>query len=182
MDPFLGEIRIMPYGGGYLPRGWARCDGSLLPINQNTALFSLLGTFYGGNGQTTFALPDLRGRAAVGMGQGPGLSSYQIGDRVGTESQSLLQTELPAHTHSLGTVALPVSSANASVASPAGAVFAKEPDSNAFGSGTANGTMAAGVLNGTTNSVGGAQTHENRMPFLVLDYFIATAGVFPARQ
>src|SRR5438270_2669849 len=96
-EPFLGEIRM--FGGNFAPRGWSLCNGQLLPIAQNTALFSLLGTTYGGNGQTTFALPDLRGRVPLHWGQGPGLSNYDLGEQTGTESVTLLSTQMPAHSH-----------------------------------------------------------------------------------
>src|SRR5690348_9255473 len=97
LEPYLGDIYI--FAGDFAPRGWAFCDGQLLPINQNQALFSILGTTYGGNGQTTFALPDLRGRAPVHFGQGPGLSSYALGQRAGSEGVALAQTEIPPHNH-----------------------------------------------------------------------------------
>lgn len=180
MDQFIGEIRLLPYS--FAPNNWARCNGQLISISQNTALFALLGTTYGGDGRTTFALPNLNGRAVVGAGQGPGLSSYPQGTAVGTEAVSLTQAQLPAHTHTIGPVTIPVNSANANVVSPAGAVFAKVAGSSAFGGGTANGPMAAGLLNGTTDSIGGGTPHENRMPFLAVAYCIALTGIFPQRQ
>jgi microcystin-dependent protein len=179
MDPFLGEIRIMPFP--FTTRGWAACDGRLIAISQNTALFALLGTQYGGDGRTTFALPDLRGRAIVGAGQGPGLSSYPQGTRIGTETVTLNSTQLPAHTHALGTPTVAVSGATATASSPAGGFFTKvSPET--FGTGTGNGPMAANMVNGPTTAVGGSQAHENRMPYLTLSYFIAVQGVFPQRQ
>lgn len=183
-EPFLGEIRIMPYGGTgtYIPNGWAQCNGQLLQIRSNTALYALLGTQYGGNGTTTFGLPNLNGRVAVGAGQGAGLSRYIQGGTAGAENVTLQLTEMPAHTHDLGNPLLPVNSANAGVNSPAGAFFSKEPNSGAFGAGTGNGPMAAGMLSGTTSPVGSGQPHENRMPYLVLNYYIATQGEFPQRQ
>jgi microcystin-dependent protein len=180
MDPFVGEIRIMPYS--FITNGWAQCSGQLLAINRYTALFALLGTTYGGDGRTTFALPNLNGRAVVGAGQGPGLSSYPQGTVVGTETVTLNQTQLPAHTHAIGPLTVPVNSANATVVSPAGAVFAEVPGSSAFGGGTANGPMAAGLLSGTTDAIGSSTPHENRMPHLALSYVIALQGVFPQRQ
>ena len=181
MDPFLGEIRIMPYS--FAPRGWLPCQGQLMSIAQNTALFSLLGTQYGGDGRTTFALPDLRGRAVVGKGQGPGLSDYPQGIQIGTETVTLQSTQLPAHIHALGTVTVPVNNGAPGVTSPAGAFFAKVNGSSAFGAGTGNGPMAANMLTGTTSQVGGNTAHENRMPYLALGYCIATQGaVFPQRQ
>ena len=184
MDPFLGELRIMPYGGpsaNYIPNGWAPCNGQLLAISQNSALFALLGTMYGGNGQTTFALPDLRGRAVVGQGQGAGLSNYQQGNVVGTENVTLLTTQLPTHNHPLGTPTVAVSGAAATATSPAGGFFTTvSPET--FGSGTGNGPMAANMVNGPTSSIGGSQPHNNQMPYIGLAYYIATQGIFPARQ
>ena len=184
-EPFLGEIRIMPYGGSggnYIPRGWALCSGQLLSIAQNSALYALLGTQYGGDGRTTFALPNLNGRVAVGAGQGAGLSRYTQGATAGVENVTLQLTEMPAHTHDLGNPLLPVNSAAAGVTSPAGAFFSKEPNSGAFGAGTGICPMAAGMLSGTTSLTGGSQPHENLMPYLVLNYYIATQGEFPQRQ
>lgn len=179
MDQFLGEIRLLPFN--FAPRDWALCQGQLLPIAQNTALFSLLGTQYGGNGVTTFALPDLRGRAAVGMGQGPGLSNYPVGTQAGTENVTLISTEIPAHTHTISNASVPVNAGAATATSPASNFFAKvSPE--AYGPGTANGPMAANLLNGPTAGAGGSQPHENRQPFLVLNYCIALQGEFPQRQ
>lgn len=181
-DPFVGELRIMPYGGTgtFIPNGWAQCNGQLLNIRQFTALFSLLGTTYGGNGTTTFAVPDLRGRAVLGQGQGPGLSNYRIGTTAGTETVTLQAAQLPAHTHALGTATVPVGG-TASAASPAGAYMGVvNPPS--YGTGTANGPMAAGTISGTTTAVGSDQAHENRQPYLVLNYYIALQGIFPQRQ
>lgn len=177
MDPFVGEIRLMPYY--FAPQGWLPCDGRLLPVNQNTALFSLLGARYGGNGQTNFALPDLRGRAIVGMGQGAGLQSYSQGEQTGTESVTLQAMQLAQHSHSLA-VSVPVTSATGTTGSPQGGFYAStSPEQYGF-SGT-NGNMA-NLLNATSAPVGGNQAHENRMPFLALNYCIATQGVYPPRQ
>ncbi|GAB2866373.1 phage tail protein [Hymenobacter ruber] len=183
MDPFVGEIRIMPYGGSssnFTTNGWAPCSGQLLAIRQYTALFSLLGTTFGGNGTTTFGLPDLRGRAIVGMGQGPGLSSYPQGTQVGTETVTLDQTQMPAHTHTLGTATVAVGG-SATAASPAGGYFGAVSGGDAFGSGS-TGTMAANMVNGPTTVIGGSQPHDNHQPYLALGYFIALQGIFPPRQ
>lgn len=181
-DPFVGELRIMPYGGTgtYIPNGWAQCNGQLLQIRQYTALFALLGTTYGGDGRTTFAVPNLNGRTPIGMGQGPGLSSYPMGATSGTESVTLQSTQLPAHTHALGTATVPVGGAS-TAASPAGAYLGTVSPA-AYGQGTANGPMAAGTISGPTTAVGGNQPHENRQPYLALNYYIALQGVFPQRQ
>ena len=179
MDPFVGEIRLMPYS--FAPRGWQLCDGSLLQIRQNTALFSLLGTRYGGDGQNTFAIPDLRGRAAVGMGQGPGLTNYPQGTKAGTEAVTLQLQQMPAHIHSMtGSATLPASTGSGAKSTPTGNYFAKEPVEQ-YGQ-AANGGNTKPMLNGTTSAAGGGQPHENRMPFLVMNYCIALQGVFPQRQ
>jgi microcystin-dependent protein len=178
-DVFLGEIRILPFS--FAPRGWALCQGQLLPIRTYTALFSLLGTQYGGDGQSTFALPDLRGRAIVGPGQGPGLSSYPQGITVGTETVTLQATQLPQHNHPLGAPAVTVSGANATAGSPAGGYFTNvSPET--FGSVSGSAPMAAGMVSGPTTSIGGNQPHNNQMPYLALNYCIAMQGQYPQRQ
>lgn len=172
MDPLLGEIRLLPFT--FAPRGWALCNGAILPINQNTALFSLLGTRYGGDGRTTFALPDLRGRAMMGMSQ-----NYLQGSVQGTESVTLNSTQMPAHNHTFAAT-VPVSTDAGTSQTPAGGYFASL--GSQYGDSGGGGNMAAGLLNSTSSSIGGNQPHENRMPFLVLNYCIATQGVFPQRQ
>lgn len=183
MDPFLGEIRLMPYGGpsgSYIPNGWAQCNGQLLSIRQNTALFSLLGTQYGGDGVNTFALPDLRGRAAVGAGQGQGLTQYTQGTATGMENVPLQAPQLPAHDHTLtSTPLVPASTDAGSAASPVGGYFA--PLNGQYGDGGGS-KMAATLLNGSSTPAGGSTTHANSMPYLVLSYYIATLGIFPQRQ
>src|SRR4026208_629039 len=119
--PFLGEIKIISWN--FPTKGWAFCNGQFLPINQNTALFSILGTTYGGNGQTTFALPDLRGRTAIHAGQGPGLSNYDLGQQGGQESRVLIQNQIPAHTHTVQMTATPKAAGAPNSASPANAVY-----------------------------------------------------------
>ena len=169
-NPFLGEIRAFPFN--FAPKGWAFCDGQLMPISQNTALFSLLGTTYGGDGRTTFALPNLQGNAPLGFGQGPGLSLYDLGETGGEEAVTLLQSEIPAHNH-----AAACNTNAADSASPGGEVWAPEvAGSNAYGSagGTAMSPSALSVA-------GGSQPHNNLQPYLVLNYCIALQGIFPAR-
>ncbi len=172
-DPFLGEIALVPYN--FAPRGWAFCDGQILSIAQNTALFSLLGTTYGGNGQTTFALPDLRGRVPMhcGGGPGPGLSTYNLGQTGGVENVTLLASQMPAHNHALN-----ANSANGTSDSPVNAL----PGKNASGvpqfSAASNAAMAAGAIGLT----GGNQPHENLQPYLGLNYVIALQGIFPSRN
>ena len=168
MEPFLAEI-IM-FGGNFAPRGWAFCDGQLLPISSNQALFSLLGTIYGGDGRTTFALPDLRGRVSMHPGNGPGLSSRRLGEKGGTEQNILTTAQLPAHNHALA------AKEEANAADPNGS-FIAGTGSNAFGT-TADKTMNAAAI-GNTGS-GAAVT--NIQPFECVNYIIALQGTFPSRN
>jgi len=167
-DPFIGEIK--PVAFNFPPRGWAFCEGQLLPINQNQALFSLLGTTYGGNGQTTFALPDLRGRVPIGSGTGPGLSPKNLGERAGAESITLLQTEIPAHTHTVRCAGA------ATTQAAAGNVPAVHQSHNIYAP-TGAETFAADAVGIT----GGSQPHDNMAPYLTIGYAIALQGIFPSR-
>jgi microcystin-dependent protein len=169
-EPFLGEITLYPYN--FAPRGWAFCQGQILPIAQNTALFSLLGTTYGGNGQTTFALPDLRGRVAVSAGQGPGLTPYTLGEVTGTESITLLQTQIPIHTHTVGAV-----DDDPTTGIPTGALLANIA-AKGYSKAAANAQMSPSMIGGG----GGNQPHSNIQPLLVLNYCIALEGIFPSRN
>jgi len=179
MDAFIGEIRLM--GFGFTAKGWLPCQGQLLPINQNQALFSLLGTTYGGNGQTTFGLPDLRGRAIVGMGQGPGLSSYGPGQVGGAESVALTTAQMPGHAHLI--VASLKADTGADGTDPAGAYPAAPGDATLpFATGTPNATLSSTTLTGSTANSGNGTSHENRQPVLGLNYCIAVQGYFPSRQ
>jgi microcystin-dependent protein len=169
MDPFVAEIRVFPYT--FAPRGWALCNGQLLPISQNTALFSLLGTMYGGDGRSTFALPDLRGRVPMMHGQGPGLSAHYPGEAGGSETVTLQPTEVPGHTHALGAhggdpadVAIP--NPNAVLAAANGAYQA-----------SANVQLHASAL----APAGGDQPHNNLMPYVTFNFCIALQGIYPAR-
>jgi len=182
-DNFLGEIRWVPYN--FTPRGWATCDGQLLPISQNTALFSLLGTTYGGDGQTTFALPDLRGRTPIHRGNGPGLSTRYLGEQGGAEVATLTEQQIPAHNH-----ALKAHTGVGKVTSPAGAAIArpgvrKTPDgpwSYADLYSFVNAVPAYVMAPGSIGSTGGGQPHENMSPFTTLTCIIALQGIFPARD
>jgi microcystin-dependent protein len=187
-EPFIGMIILFPYN--FAPRGWAFCNGQIMSIAQNTALFSLLGTTYGGNGQTTFALPDLRGRVAVSSGQGPGLSSYTLGQVSGTENVTLLTTNMPAHTHpiDISSLSVNVKDAPGNTRSPVGALPAVEAagvtatySNNALAPG---GAMAAGALSGTATAgvAGGSQPFGIVQPFLTLNYCIALEGIYPSRN
>ncbi len=167
--PFIGQITLNAFD--FAPRNYAFCSGQLLPIQQNQALFSILGTTYGGNGVQTFALPDLRGRVPMHWGSGPGLSNRSLGEVSGTESVTLLQTQMPAHTH------IPFASSSApSVGVPTGNSWAT--GGTAAYAATANTTMASGAL----NTAGSSQAHENRAPILVMNYCIALFGIFPSRN
>jgi microcystin-dependent protein len=168
-EPFLGEIRIFPYN--FAPRSWAFCNGQILSIAQNTALFSLLGTTYGGNGTTTFALPDLRGRVAISSGQGPGLSNYDLGQVGGTESVTLTQNQMPGHSHlaSVNNGAATTTRPNNQVPAQSTPAYAAAGDGSTFN--------PAFIQN-----TGGGQPHGNVQPFLTLNFCIALEGIFPSRN
>ncbi len=169
-EPFIGEIKLVPYG--FAPRGWAACNGQLLPINQNQALFSILGTTYGGNGSTNFALPNLVARAPVGAGQGPGLSSYTLGQASGQASVTLGSAELPPHTHDLKATA----ATTGRTGTPESRVQLGTASSAAYREATNLAPMAADAL----ATVGGS-SHENRQPYLGLQYVIALVGIYPSQ-
>jgi microcystin-dependent protein len=171
-DPFVAEIRIFPFN--FAPRGWAWCDGQLLPLSQNTALFSLLGTTYGGNGKSNFALPDLQGRAPMHPGQGPGLSLHDLGETGGSETVSLLESEIPAHSHALGAQNVALGGA----VSPVGNVLNRPASGNLYGS--VNPTIVTMAPEGITPA-GGDQPHNNLQPYLTFYFCIALQGVFPPR-
>ena len=168
--PFIGNVIL--FGGTFAPVGWATCDGSLLSISGNEALFSLIGTIYGGDGQSTFALPDLRGRIPVSQGQGTGLSNYVIGQISGTESVTLVAANLPQHTH---TVTCNTGVADQTI--PTNNFMAKQDTLQEYTSNAANAVMKSNAI---TASPGG-QPHANIMPSLTLNYIIATEGVFPSQ-
>lgn len=167
-EPFLGEIRM--FAGNFAPAGWARCDGQLLNIAQNTALFSLFGTIYGGNGQTSFGLPDLRGRIPVHAGNGPGLPPRPIGQKSGAETVALTVASMPTHSHSMvGT------SAPARLHSPAGA----RPATNRAGVYTAAAPNTA-LATGSVSDAGSGTPHENMQPFLTVTFIVAMVGLYPS--
>lgn len=181
MEPFIGQITM--FGGTFAPRGWAFCEGQLMAISSNTALFSLLGTTYGGDGRTTFALPDLRGRCAVGMGNGPGLTSRRQGEKMGEESVTLNQTQIPAHSHQLNG-----NNAAANTSDPSGATLANENvvvergsaaiPVNGYSNAAANVPMSASSVGNS----GGNQSHNNMQPSLAMNYIIALQGLYPSRS
>jgi microcystin-dependent protein len=164
-EPFIGEIKMVAFD--FAPRGWALCNGQLLPIGQNQALFSILGTTYGGNGTTTFALPDLRGRSPVHFG-----SQISLGQVGGEENHTLIQAEMPAHNHTVAG-----DSADASVSSPAGSVWAASGN-DPFSSSAPN----TGMNPASVSNAGGSQPHSNQQPYLVVNFVIALVGIFPSRN
>jgi microcystin-dependent protein len=172
MEPFIGYITLV--GFNFAPVGWAFCNGQLLPIAQYPALYSLIGTTYGGDGVNTFALPDLRGRAPIHMGQGGGLSSYVIGEVTGSESVTLNSNQLPSHVHN------PLAGAAGTAASPANAIWANTTNGDKIYLTT--GTPASVMAGQPFVGGGGNQPHENRQPFLALNYVIALEGIFPTRN
>lgn len=180
MEPFLGQLTLFPFN--FAPKGWALCEGQLLPIEQNTALFSLLGTYFGGDGKTTFALPDLRGRVPNGQGQAPGLQPYTIGEAAGAEAVQLTESTASAHTHPFYGLA-----GQATANSPAGTLPAEPVAGGRGGSSPVNlyaasgqpATLAASQVDQVS---GGGQPHNNMQPYLVLSWCIALQGIYPSRS
>ena len=180
-EPFIAEIRLMAIN--FAPRGWAFCDGQLLPIAQNTALFSLIGTTYGGDGRTTTALPNLQGRAPMHPGRGPGLTSRRLGERVGTSNVTLTESQIPEHKHSYNVVPT-----TATVTQPSSSVMLGLHDSGGqkgvlpvpFYSSDATNMVSMNSM--SIGYMGGGQAHENMQPFLTLNYCIALMGLYPSRS
>lgn len=172
-EPFVGEIRM--FAGNFAPRGWAFCDGQLLAVSQNDALFSLLGTIYGGDGRTTFGLPDMRGRIPIHAGSGPGLSPRRLGAKGGSENETLIVNQLPSHTHAWRAssgVAMQSQPVSHALAQSGGNVYAQNPD-------------AGNITNMSTKAitnVGGSRSHTNLMPFLCINFVIALVGIYPSRH
>jgi microcystin-dependent protein len=171
MDPFVAEIRIFPFN--FAPKGWAFCDGQILPLSQNTALFSLLGTTYGGDGKSNFALPDMQGNAPMHPGQGPGLSLHDLGESGGSDTVTLLESEMPAHSHNWMT-----SNQDGTDQSPVNEMFAGGVGGIAMYAAPASITQLAP---NALPPAGGNQPHNNLMPYLTLTFCIALQGVFPPR-
>jgi microcystin-dependent protein len=176
-NPFVAEIRIFPFN--FAPTGWAFCNGQILPLSQNTALFSLLVTTYGGDGKSNFALPNLQGNAAMHWGQGPGLSLHDLGETGGSDTVTLLQTEMPSHTHTINCIDGPRVAGQSGQPGNAVPVKTGGTPANAFTIGaTQNQTMATNMV----AIVGGSQPHNNLMPYLTLNFCIALQGVYPPRS
>lgn len=174
---FIAQICL--FAGNFAPRSWAFCNGQLLSIAQNDALFALIGTIYGGDGQVTFGLPDFRGRIPVGAGQGPGLSNISLGQQAGTYNHTLTINQIPAHTHT-PTIAVGVSSANGNTGNPAGAVVAQTPAN--FYAPAANATEAFAGSSVSVSPAGGNQPFDKIMPYLGMNFVIALEGIFPSRN
>ncbi|MBG9388416.1 phage tail protein [Caenimonas aquaedulcis] len=170
-DPFISEIRIFPFN--YAPQGWAWCDGQMLPPSQNTALFALIGTTYGGDGKSTFALPNLQGKVPMHAGQGPGLSQHPLGESGGSETVTLLQSEMPVHSHGLNASVRAADNLNPGTLSPGSGnnIFAPEP-----------GATVVAAAPQALALTGGGQAHNNMQPYLTLYFCIALQGVFPPRS
>ena len=174
-EPFIGEITM--FGGTFAPRGWAFCDGQLLPISENSALFSLLGTTYGGDGRTTFALPDLRGRVAIHAGNGPGLTPRTQGSKGGQETVTLNVMEMPVHSHTLN-----FAQDAASATSPDGAMPAVPAGDGIMLFGKMGESGAGMFHEATVGKTGGSQPHQNMQPYGTVRYIIALQGVYPSRS
>ncbi len=170
-DPFVGEIRM--FAGNFAPRGWAFCDGQLLAVSQNDALFSLLGTIYGGDGRTTFGLPDLRGRIPIHAGTGPGLSSRRLGGKGGAEKITLTTNQLPSHTHPLKG-----RNAFATDASPEDRLLAESRAADAY----IDDDLTVNLSTNAVTTVGGSRSHTNLMPALCIHFIIALFGIYPSRH
>ena len=187
MEPFIGQIQ--PFGFNFAPRGWAFCDGQLLPISQNTALFSLLGTTFGGDGRTTFGLPDLRGRVACHVGTGAGLSPMSWGERSGVEAVTLTTNQMPAHAHSATTELSLTGKCNTGEGDsedPVGNLPATAEEGAPYSTGSADGDMDGGAVQGTAtttvNNYGDGQAHSNMQPYLGIYHCIALVGLYPSRS
>ena len=181
MEPFLAEIKV--FAGNFAPRGWALCEGQILPINQNQSLFSLLGTTYGGDGRTTFGLPDLRGRIAMHEGQGPGLSNHTLGSKFGTENETLTINQLPSHNHpatSTTEIAVNTSTGEEGIGNGQHATSHLNAFSTTATDNKYLGSNSSSVS--TVGNTGGNQSHTNVQPILAVNYIIALQGTYPSRN
>ena len=176
-EPFVAEIRI--FAGNFAPRGWAFCDGQLLPIAQNTALFSLIGTTYGGDGRTTTALPNLQGRAPMHPGRGPGLTSRRLGQRTGAETVTLSEAQIPSHTHQLRAVTIPFGQEQAPATDR---TYSTSANGSAYAAANNLVDLSKTSPNEALPSAGGGQSHTNLQPFLTMYFIIALVGLFPSRS
>lgn len=172
---------LMMFAGNFAPTNWAFCNGQLLSIAQNTALFSILGTTYGGDGRVTFGLPNLQGRVAIGAGQGPGLSSYDLGQTAGVETATMINLEMPAHTHSAGAVSIDLTT-NAATGTQASNNILASPTADTYATAGTAPTVNYGGFSVTVAPAGGSQPFPVIQPFLGMNYVICLAGTFPARN
>ena len=181
MDGFLGEVRL--FAPNFAPQGWAFCNGQLLSINANQALFSILGTFYGGDGYSNFALPNLKGRTPVGAGQGSGLSYYSLGETTGTATTTLISSNLPPHNHTsvTGTVTMPVNNSGANKTTPGSNYFAYD-GTQKFDVQHDGVTMKPGNMSLSVGNAGLSTALNNMMPYQALNYIICISGIFPSRN
>ena len=170
-EPFVGEIRM--FAGNFAPRGWAFCDGQLLAVSQNDALFSLLGTIYGGDGEMTFGLPDMRGRVPIHAGSGPGLSPRSLGAKAGSAKETLTVNQLPSHTHTLNATTAAGTDNN-----PQGKMFPESPSVDWYFEIDPTENMASSAI----TSLGGSRSHTNLMPFLCINFIIALIGIYPSQH
>ena len=170
-EPFVGEIRM--FAGNFAPRGWAFCDGQLLAVSQNDALFSLLGTIYGGDGRTTFGLPEMRGRIPIHAGTGPGLSPRRLGAKLGTEKETLTVNQLTSHTHDFQ-----ATTASATDNNPTGNLTGESSSTKVYAAAAQNENLSATMI----GNVGGSRSHTNLMPFLCINFIIALFGIYPSRN
>jgi len=185
-DSFIASMCV--FAGNFAPRSYALAQGQLLPISQNTALFSLLGTTYGGDGRTNFALPDTRGRALIGAGNGPGLSSYRLGEKGGVEHVTLSTAQMPSHNHTASTTSTATAHANSSgdTDNPSNSVWSRSPRDDIYSANAPDVTMNAAALSVSSSTsisnTGGSQSHENRSPFIAMNWIITLQGIFPSRN
>jgi len=174
-EPFTAEIRI--FAGNFAPRGWAFCDGQLLPISQNTALFSLIGTTYGGDGRSTTALPNLQGRAPMHPGRGPGLTSRRLGQRGGVEMVTLSEAQMPNHTHTLRAANIPFGALQAPTNQR---TYNRSSGGNLYQTNTSSNLVA--MADQALPNAGGSQAHNNMQPYLTMNFIIALVGLYPSRS
>ena len=175
-EPFIAEIRI--FAGNFAPRGWAFCNGQLVPVSQNTALFSLIGTTYGGDGRTTTALPNLQGRAPMHPGRGPGLTAKRLGERGGVETVTLTVAQMPNHNHTVEAVARSQFVTSGNSLTPAGNFLAPPQTGNAY----VNATNLTDMASQAVATTGGSQAHNNMQPYLTINFIIALVGLYPSRS
>lgn len=191
MEPFIAQI--VQFGGNFAPKGWAKCDGQLLAINQYSALFSILGTTYGGDGVSSFGLPDLRSRVPMHAGSGPGLSTYRLGQKGGVEKVTLISPEIPSHNHLLsaatisGSISVGVNESSPDTEDANNSTLGKtNADDVVYNQSSATGSLGSVSHNlhvsGNTSNTGGNQSHENRQPFTCLNFIIALEGIYPSRS